>query len=62
MKAHAIANFLAKLTTVEKVPNMIEEWKIFLDGSVSKKGPGIGVVAIGPNQEKNEHAKTSHSQ
>lgn len=34
-----------------------EEWNIFVDGSVSKKGGGIGIILIYPNGSKIEHAE-----
>lgn len=56
IKAQAIANFLVELTLVERTMKDPEERKIYIDSSVSKKGPWIGVIAIGPCKQKIEHA------
>lgn len=56
IKALAMANFLANLTPREKIKDVKKEWKVFVDDSFSKKGGGIGIIIIRPDQEKIEHA------
>lgn len=50
-----MAKFLAELTPRVEINEQKEEWIIFVDGSMNRKGGGIGVVAIGSNQEKIKH-------
>lgn len=54
IKAQEMANFLEELTPKARMDELKEEWSIFVDGSVSRKG-GLGVLIICPNQEKIKH-------
>ncbi|XP_074561342.1 uncharacterized protein LOC141817608 [Curcuma longa] len=47
IKAQALADFLAKLS----VPEPEETWWLYVDGSATKQGSGVGVVLISPREE-----------
>lgn len=44
IKAQALSDFLAKMLGEKKK----EVWKVFVDGSTTKQGGGVGVLLISP--------------
>ena len=50
IKSQVLANFIAEWTEVQMPPTIAnqEYWMMYLDGSLMKKGAGVGLVFISP--------------
>ena len=51
IKSQALADFIAEWTEVEMPPASIDQeyWMMYFDGSLMKKGDGIGLVFVLPH-------------
>ncbi|CAN6203706.1 unnamed protein product [Urochloa humidicola] len=50
IKSQAMADFVAEWTEVQLPPTVvdIEYWTLYFDGSVMKRGAGVGLVFVSP--------------
>jgi hypothetical protein len=50
IKSQVLADFVAEWTEIQTPPASIEHetWTMYFDGSVMKKGAGVGLVFISP--------------
>jgi hypothetical protein len=54
IKGQALADFLAEFTNLPKVeePEMERKWVIYVDGSLTRKNGGAGIVLVTPEGEE----------
>ena len=50
IKSQVLADFIAEWTEVQMLPMVVDQeyWMIYFDGSLMKKGTGVGLVFVSP--------------
>ena len=50
IKSQVLANFVAEWTEIQMPPTVIDQefWMMYFDGSLMKKGAGMGIVFVSP--------------
>lgn len=57
IKAQVLADFIAELTPSSKIEEeVVETWKMKVDGAAGKNGCGVGIILQGPEELRLEHA------
>ncbi|GKV48259.1 hypothetical protein SLEP1_g55083 [Rubroshorea leprosula] len=57
IRAQALADFIVECTPGNPVPSSEpNDWTLYVDGASNSKGSGAGVLLIGPNGYRSEHA------